>query len=73
MPQYVNRFQYICNQNRSEINLNFFHEYPTLPLDEPPSFEAMPVDCEKVAQFVMTAEAAKELLLLLKKTLGEVE
>ena len=46
MPQYVNRFQYICNQNRSEINLNFFFFFPTLPLDEPPSFEAMPVDCD---------------------------
>lgn len=71
MPQYANKFLYISNQNKSEINLYFFHEYPNPPQDADVLPEVLPTQTDVVAQLILTTETVQELLRILNKALNE--
>lgn len=68
MRKFVNRFQFIANDNRSEITINFSEVYPIIPEE---SGTPITTGTELVSSLVMSEDTAKELAKRLLKALGE--
>lgn len=68
MRNFVNKFQFIANDNRSEITINFSEVYPIIP-EEPGT--PITTSTELVSSLVMSEDTAKELAKRLLKALGE--
>ena len=68
MRKFVNRFQFIANDNRSEITINFSEVYPIIPEE---SGTPITTGTELVSSLVMSEDTAKELAKRLLKDLGE--
>ena len=68
MRKFVNRFQFIANDNRSEITINFCEVYPIIPEE---SGTPITTGTELVSSLVMSEDTAKELAKRLLNALGE--
>lgn len=68
MRKFVNRFQFIANDNRSEITINFSEVYPIIPEE---SGTPITTGTELVSSLVMSEDTAKELAKRLLNALGE--
>lgn len=71
MQSFVNKFNIVLNQNKSEVIINFYQQYPVAQADGEIPSENIEVEVTPVANLIMNGDCAANLCKVLADLLQD--